>query len=60
MKNLCCKLPIALGRLAELFPRQNYQSELDHYISKKHPKDAADVERYTKEFEYKISQGKFI
>ncbi len=49
-----------LERLAEMFPKQHYQSELDRYISSKHPQNAADVEHFTKEFEYKTSQGKLI
>lgn len=49
-----------LERLAEMFPKQHYQSELDRYISNRYPQNAADVEHFTKEFEHKISQGKFI
>ena len=47
-----------LERLAEMFPRQHYQSELDRYISSRHPKNAADVEQYTKDYEHKIDQGR--
>jgi hypothetical protein len=49
-----------LERLAEMFPKQHYQSELDRYISSRYPQNAADVEHFTKEFEYKTTQGKFI
>jgi len=49
-----------LERLSEMFPAQHYQSELDRFISSKHPQNAADVEHFTKEFEYKISQGKIL
>lgn len=49
-----------LERLAEMFPKAHYQSELDRYISNRHPKNAADVEHFTKEFENKYSQGKLI
>jgi hypothetical protein len=36
-----------------------YQTALDRYISARHPQDAADVELLIKEFETKISQGKY-
>jgi hypothetical protein len=40
-----------LERLAELFPRQNYQSRLEQYIATKGVKSAADVEYWTREYE---------
>ncbi len=49
-----------LERLAEMFPKQHYQSELERYISNRHPQHATDVEHFTKEFEHKISQGKLL
>lgn len=49
-----------LERLAEMFPAQHYQSELDQYIASRRPTSTADVEHFTKEFEQKISQGKII
>lgn len=49
-----------LERLAEMFPQQHYQSELEKYITIRRPQNAADVEHLTKEFEHKISQGKFL
>jgi len=48
-----------LERLAEMFPTQHYQSELERYISNRYPQNAADVEHFTKEFEQKNS-GRFI
>lgn len=54
------KMMTMLERLAEMFPQQHYQSELERYITARRPQNAADIEHYTKEFEYKISQGKFI
>lgn len=58
MKQLSEKMFRMLERLAEMFPRQHYQSELDRYISSRHPKNAADVEQYTKDYEHKIYQGR--
>ena len=60
MKQLSEKMFGVLERLAEMFPRQHYQSELERYITGRFPKNPADVEHFTKEFEYKISQGKTI
>ena len=60
MKTISEQMLRMLERLAEMFPKAHYQSELDRYISNRHPQNAADVEHFTKEFEYKYSQGKFI
>ena len=38
-------------RLAEMFPKQNYQSRLDAYLNSKNIKDISDVERWTREFD---------
>jgi len=59
MKQLSNKMSRMLERLAEMFPKQHYQSELDRYISNRYPQNAADVEHFTKEFEYK-TQGRFL
>jgi hypothetical protein len=59
MKYISDKMLSLLERLAEMFPRQHYQSELDRYISSRFPQNAADVEHFTKEFEYK-TQGRFL
>jgi hypothetical protein len=60
MKSISNQMFRLLERLAEMFPKQHYQSELDRYISSRYPQNAADVEHFTKEFEYKTTQGKFI
>jgi hypothetical protein len=60
MKRITDHMLSILERLSEMFPKQHYQSELDRYISARRPQSAADVEHFTKEFEYKISQGKLI
>jgi hypothetical protein len=36
-----------------------YQTALDRYISARHPQNAADIEHLIKEFDTKISQGKY-
>jgi ArsR family metal-binding transcriptional regulator len=38
-------------RLAEMFPKQNYQSKLDAYLTNKNVKDISDVEHWTREFD---------
>lgn len=60
MKTLSEQMLRILERLAEMFPKAHYQSELDRYISARHPQNAADVEHFTKEFEYKITQGRIV
>jgi hypothetical protein len=42
-------------RLAEMFPKENYQSKLDAYLTNKNIKDISEVEYWTKEFERKGS-----
>ena len=39
-----------LDRLAEMFPRQDYQSRLEQYISSHRPQTAADVEHLEREY----------
>lgn len=60
MRQLSEKMFRMLERLAEMFPKQHYQSELERYISNRFPQNPADVEHYTKEFEYRISKGGLI
>lgn len=40
-----------LAKLAEMFPKQDYQSRLDHYIKSRNPQTAAEVEYYAHAFE---------
>lgn len=40
-----------LERLAEMFPKQNYQSRLEQYIISKHPKNTAEVEYWQREYD---------
>jgi hypothetical protein len=56
MITLSEKMRSILERLAEMFPKQHYQSQLDKYITIRRPQNAADVEHYTKEFEYRNCQ----
>ena len=56
MKQLSDRMLRILERLAEMFPKQHYQSELDRFISSRYPQNAADVEHFTKEFEFRNLQ----
>lgn len=47
MSELMTKL---LARLAEMFPKQDYQSRLEQYIASRYPQSAADVELFTREY----------
>ena len=40
-----------LERLADMFPKQNYQSRLEQYISSKNPANAADVDYWQRQYE---------
>ena len=46
-----------LERLAEMFPKQDYQSKLERYIASKHPKSVTDVEHYTNAFQRNEFRG---
>ena len=41
-----------LERLAEMFPRDGYQTRLERYLSTKSITDSATLDNYIKEFEY--------
>lgn len=49
-----------LERLAEMFPQQDYQSRLEHYISSRYPKSAADVEYYEREYYQQQHRGGYL
>jgi hypothetical protein len=40
-----------LERLAEMFPKQGYQSRLEHYINSKNPTNAAEVDYWQRQYE---------
>ena len=40
-----------LERLAEMFPKQDYQTRLERYISAQQPKTNAEVEHWQQQFE---------
>jgi len=40
-----------LERLAEMFPKQHYQTRLEQYIISKNPTNAAEVEHWQREFD---------
>ena len=41
-----------LERLAEMFPKDGYQSRLEAYLARRSITDAATLDNYIKEFEY--------
>lgn len=51
MKTLSSKMLSLLERLAEMFPKQHYQSRLEQYIISKYPTNAAEVEYWAREYE---------
>jgi translation elongation factor EF-4 len=46
-----------IERLAEMFPKQNYQTKLDAYLQSKNIQDVSDVEHWTREYDRR--QGSF-
>ena len=54
MSQLMTKL---LERLAEMFPKQDYQTRLEQYITSHGPQTAADVEHWEREYNYRQSGG---
>ena len=54
MSQLMTKL---LERLAEMFPKQDYQTRLEQYITSRAPKSAADVEHFERQYHYQQQRG---
>lgn len=46
-----------IERLAEMFPKQDYQSRLEQYIASHHPQSTGDVERYERQFNQQHARG---
>jgi hypothetical protein len=53
------KLYSMLERLAEMFPKQTYQSKLERYLDTKNVKTQSDVEHWSKQFERSVDKGIF-
>jgi len=53
MSTLSNKMLAILERLSEMFPGSSYQSRLDAYLSTKGITDAAQLENYISQFNYK-------
>ena len=53
MKYISNKMLMILERLSEMFPDSTYQTRLDKYISSKGITDAAQLENYISQFNYK-------
>jgi hypothetical protein len=51
MTTLSNKMLALLERLAEMFPKQKYQSRLEQYINSKNPTNAADVDYWQRQYE---------
>ena len=54
MSQLMTKL---LERLAEMFPKQDYQTRLEQYITSRAPTSAADVEHFERQYHYQQQRG---
>ena len=51
MKSLSIKMLSLIERLAEMFPKQGYQSRLEQYINSKNPTNAADVDYWQRQYD---------
>ena len=51
MTTLSIKMLSMLERLADMFPKQRYQSRLEQYINSKNPTNAADVDYWQRQYE---------
>ena len=52
-------ISVLLERLAEMFPKQDYQSRLERYIASKNPNSPADIEHMIHRFERNEQTGVF-
>ena len=50
------KMIAIMERLSDMFPGSSYQSRLDSYLSTKGITDAAQLENYIRQFNYKKEQ----
>ena len=57
MKTLSEKMLALLERLAEMFPKHDYQARLDRYISARNPQHPGEVEQLTRQFENYQQRG---
>ena len=51
MKTISEKMLSFIERLAEMFPKQQYQSRLEQYINSKKPTNAAEVDYWQRQYE---------
>lgn len=57
MKTISGKMLALLERLAEMFPKNDYQARLDRYISSRNPQHPGDVENLARQFEFNQQRG---
>ena len=50
MNYISAKMLSLLERLAEMFPKQHFQSRLEAYIESKNPQTAADVDYWERQY----------
>ena len=46
-----------IERLAEMFPKQDYQSRLEQYIASHRKQSTGDVERYERQYNQQHARG---
>jgi hypothetical protein len=51
MKTLSIKMLAMLESLADMFPKQAYQTRLEQYINSKNPTNAAEVDYWQRQYD---------
>ena len=51
MKTLSIKMLAMLENLADMFPKQVYQTRLEQYINSKNPTNAAEVDYWQRQYD---------
>ncbi len=51
------KIERMLEKLAEMFPKQDYQNRLERYIVSRQPSNVGDVEHFEREFYRQQTRG---
>ena len=57
MKLLSEKMLAILERLAEMFPKHDYQARLERYIASKKPQHPGDIDRLVRQFDLNQQRG---
>lgn len=57
MKTISEKMLALLERLAEMFPKNDYQARLENYINSRQPKHPGEIENLIRQFDARQQKG---